>query len=158
MYFSVVVIAIALLYADPANAVDHLILVGGNGALAFDPPDITAAAGDTIVFEFQGNNHSVTQSTFANPCTRQIRPSLGISSGFMPVAAGTTALPQWLINVDDVTVPLWFFCAQISPVSHCNQGMVLSVNAPAGQTFVQFQESFPYTLLGLRPSNPNNRQ
>ncbi|KDR68802.1 hypothetical protein GALMADRAFT_231126 [Galerina marginata CBS 339.88] len=41
MYFSVVVIAIALLYADAANAVDHLIRVG---AISAPPLDINLVA------------------------------------------------------------------------------------------------------------------
>jgi len=137
MRFSVV--AAALLYTGVANAVDHLIKVGANNGLVFDPTDITAAAGDTISFQFQGKNHSVTQSTFATPCVRQTTPSLGVDSGFMFVAAGAATLPQWSITVNNSTAPLWFFCAQTNPVSHCNQGMVFSVNAPATKTFTQFQ-------------------
>ncbi|KDR68799.1 hypothetical protein GALMADRAFT_256659 [Galerina marginata CBS 339.88] len=57
----------------------------------------------------------------------------------MFVAAGAAALPGRLITVNDSTTPLWFFCAQINPFSHCNQGMVFSVNAPSDQTFAQFQ-------------------
>jgi len=137
MRFSIV--AAALLSTGVANAVDHLIKVGANSGLVFDPTDITAAAGDTISFQFQGKNHSVTQSTFATPCVRQTTPSLGVDSGFMFVAAGAATLPQWSITVNNSTAPLWFFCAQTTPVSHCNQGMVFSVNAPATKTFTQFQ-------------------
>jgi len=137
MRFSVV--AAALLYTGTANAVDHLIKVGANNGLVFDPTDITAAAGDTVSFQFQGKNHSVTQSTFATPCVRQTTPTTGVDSGFMAVASGAATLPQWSITVNNSTAPLWFFCAQTNPVSHCNQGMVFSVNAPATKTFAQFQ-------------------
>ena len=38
----------------------------------------TAAYGDQVVFHFNPKNHTVTQSTFASPCTRM---SDGFSSG-----------------------------------------------------------------------------
>ncbi|KAJ7905791.1 hypothetical protein B0H14DRAFT_2301620, partial [Mycena olivaceomarginata] len=96
--------------------------------LAFSPTNVTAAVGDTIQFQFQSKNHSVTQSTFANPCQIQTSPSLGIDSGFQFVAAGSTELPQWSFTLQDI-VPLWFFCAQTIPANHCQHGMVFSLNA-----------------------------
>ena len=39
-------------------------------------------------------------------------PVQGVDSGFMPVAAGATSLPQWTITVQNASAPLWFFCAQ----------------------------------------------
>jgi len=137
MRFSVV--AAALLSTGVANAADHLIKVGANNGLVFDPTDITAVAGDTISFQFQGKNHSVTQSTFASPCVRQTTPTVGVDSGFMAVPSGAAQLPQWSITVNNATTPLWFFCAQTNPASHCQAGMVFSVNAPATKTFAQFQ-------------------
>jgi len=137
MRFSVV--AAALLSSGVANAADHLIKVGDSNGLVFNPTDITAAAGDTISFQFQGKNHSVTQSTFASPCVRQTTPTVGVDSGFMAVASGAAQLPQWSITVNNSTAPLWFFCAQTNPANHCQAGMVFSVNAPATKTFAQFQ-------------------
>ncbi|KAJ7343198.1 hypothetical protein DFH08DRAFT_220530 [Mycena albidolilacea] len=93
-----------------------------------NPANVTAAVGDTIQFQFQSKNHSVTQSTFANPCQIQTSPSLGIDSGFQFVAAGSTELPQWSFTLKDI-VPLWFFCAQTNPANHCQHGMVFSLNA-----------------------------
>ncbi|KAF8163565.1 Cupredoxin [Crassisporium funariophilum] len=129
----------ALLSAVSVNAVDMLVKVGANGGLVFDPTSVTAAVGDTISFQFQGKNHSVTQSTFPAPCTRQTTPSLGVDSGFMFVPANATSLPQWTFTVNNATTPLWFFCAQTIPVSHCQSGMVFAVNAPPSKTFAQFQ-------------------
>ncbi|KAJ7157028.1 hypothetical protein C8R43DRAFT_836006, partial [Mycena crocata] len=97
--------------------------------LAFSPSNITANVGDTIAFQFQGKNHSVTQSTFANPCAIQTTPAQGIDSGFQAVAADATQLPEWSFTVDNATAPLWFFCAQTAPANHCQAGMVFSVNA-----------------------------
>ncbi|KIM48795.1 hypothetical protein M413DRAFT_86148 [Hebeloma cylindrosporum] len=129
----------ALLSTATVQAANIVVKVGANSGLVFDPSSVTAAAGDTISFQFQGKNHSVTQSTFASPCVLQTTPSKGVDSGFIPVAANATSLPQWSITVDNATAPLWFFCAQTNPVSHCQKGMVFAVNPTATKTFAQFQ-------------------
>lgn len=109
------------------------VQVGKNAtgaALAFNPNQVTAAVGDMIQFEFMGKNHSATQSSFAEPCTRQLNTALnlpGADSGFMPVAANATEIPTWTIQVNDASSPQWFFCNQ---GNHCNSGMVFSINAP----------------------------
>jgi plastocyanin len=48
--------------------IDHKITVGANGQLSYNPPNITAAIGDTVTFEFHPKNHTVTQSSFNDPC------------------------------------------------------------------------------------------
>jgi len=47
---------------------EHRVIVGGPGILAFSPSNITAQVGDTIVFEFHQKNHTVTGSSFDQPC------------------------------------------------------------------------------------------
>jgi len=107
---------------------DHKVIVGGPGKLVFTPPNITAKAGDTITFQFQQKNHTVTQSTFGNPCKSIASTStsgqVGFDSGFKPVADGVTTFPTYTIQVND-TQPIWAFCAQ---GNHCAQGMVFAVN------------------------------
>ncbi|KAJ7017322.1 Cupredoxin [Mycena alexandri] len=123
------------------SAANISVKVGDNGTLAFDPPSVTAAQGDTIVFQFLAKNHSVTQSTFAAPCAVMTTPMAGIDSGFQFVAANATQIPQYSFTVNNATSPLWFFCAQTNPVSHCAKGMVFAVNAPTtgAKTFSAFQ-------------------
>jgi len=107
---------------------DHKVIVGGPGKLVFTPSNITAKAGDTITFQFQQKNHTVTQSTFGNPCKSIASTStsgqIGFDSGFKPVADGVTTFPTYTIQVND-TQPIWAFCAQ---GNHCTQGMVFAVN------------------------------
>lgn len=124
-----------------ASAADILVQVGAGGKLAFSPTNVTANEGDTISFQFQGKNHSVTQSTFANPCAIQTTPAQGIDSGFQFVAPDATQLPQWSFTVSNASAPLWFFCAQTNPANHCKAGMVFSVNAkPDGEkSFAAYQ-------------------
>jgi len=127
MRFSLV--AAALVPVLSASAANILVQVGANDQLRFSPQNITANVGDTIAFQFQNKNHSVTQSTFANPCAIQTTPAQGINSGFQFVAANATELPEWSFTVNNASTPLWFFCAQTVPADHCAAGMVFSVNA-----------------------------
>ncbi|KAJ6588962.1 hypothetical protein B0H19DRAFT_1302792 [Mycena capillaripes] len=129
----------ALLPVLFASAKNILVLVGDNNQLAFSPSSVSAALGDNAVFTFMSKNHSVTQSSFANPC-QNLPLSPGLESGFQFIAdpAATMLFPQWSFNITDV-VPLWFFCAQ---TTHCQEvGMVFSINANelGSETFAAFQ-------------------
>jgi len=136
MRFSLAVAALAPVLS--AYAEDILVMVGAGNTLTFSPPNVTANVGDTIAFQFQSKNHSVTQSTFANPCQIQTTPAQGIDSGFQFVDNTSSTLPQWSFTVNNASAPLWFFCAQ---TGHCQKGMVFSVNAkPDGpKSFAVYQ-------------------
>ncbi|KAF8921018.1 hypothetical protein CPB85DRAFT_1268962 [Mucidula mucida] len=141
-------VAATILSAAFVSAEDHLVVVG-DGGLVFNPTTVTAAKDDTITFSFRPKNHTVTQSTFADPCTRMTTPKEGIDSGFAPVAADATSLPQWTITIDDPSTPLWFFCAQ---TQHCQMGMVFAVNPTADKTF----EAFQATAMGGAAGSSNS--
>jgi len=112
--------------AKPPLSSDHKVVVGGPGQLIFTPSNITAQVGDTVTFEFRQKNHTVTASSFANPCS-PLAPTdtTAFDSGFLPVADGATTFPTFVVQVKD-TKPIWAYCRQSS---HCSQGMVFSVNA-----------------------------
>ncbi|KAK4686297.1 hypothetical protein P7C73_g3831, partial [Tremellales sp. Uapishka_1] len=115
--------------AGSAMAATQTVLVGANGTKTFSPSNITAAVGDVINFQFMGGNHTVSQSTFADPCTNS-----GFTSGFM---AGSASDPPTFSMVVNSTTPLWAFCAQ---TGHCEAGMLMAINAPdTGNTFAKFQ-------------------
>jgi len=76
-------------------------------------------------------NHSVTQSSFATPCTTF---DAGIDSDFFPIPPDTTSFPQFSLTV--TSSPLWFYCRQ---KGHCGVGMVFAVNPPANESFEAFQ-------------------
>jgi len=137
MRFSTVVVALAS--AAVASAADIQVTVGEGGSLAYNPTSVTAAVGDTIHFEFRAKNHTVTQSTFASPCTIMTTPQQGIDSGFQFVAAGATQFPSWSFTINNASAPLWFYCRQKTPVSHCQTGMVFAVNPTAEKSFDAFQ-------------------
>jgi hypothetical protein len=83
--------------------------------LVFTPEQVKAKVGDRVLFEFHPKNHTVTQSSFAEPCTRQRNTAtneLGVDSGFMPVTLDAKDVPVWTIEVRQDTSPIWMFCNQ----------------------------------------------
>ncbi|KAH9963403.1 hypothetical protein BGW80DRAFT_1463281 [Lactifluus volemus] len=90
-----------------------------------------------------GKNHSVTQSSFANPCTHL---NNGFDAGFHPVAnASSWDLPTFSITVND-TQPVWVYCRQAENTagSHCGKGMVFGLNPGAegsNNSFSLFQQA-----------------
>ncbi|KAF8305551.1 hypothetical protein DL93DRAFT_2172572 [Clavulina sp. PMI_390] len=105
--------------------VTHIVKVGENGGLTFSPSNITAQPRDIVMFEFLAKNHTATQSSFANPCQPLAN---GFNSGFQPVASGNLVPNLFNFTVAD-TAPVWVYCQQTNPTSHCAAGMVFSVNA-----------------------------
>jgi plastocyanin len=131
----------------------HTVVVGGS-SLIFDPSHISAQPRDTVVFEFHQKNHTVTQSAFSDPC-RKLNESgvTGFDSGFMPVAANATTFPTWNYTVTD-TSPVWAYCRQKTPESHCGQGMVFAINSDesSASNFSAFQ-SIAIALNGTSNSS-----
>jgi len=117
------------------------VVVGGPGKLLFDPPHVSAQPRDIVMFQFQQKNHSVVESSFADPC----RPlnnngDPGFMSDFFPVADSSTSFPTWNVTVND-TAPIWAYCRQKTPSSHCGAGMVFAVNSDESsqRNFTAFQ-------------------
>ncbi|KAK6842336.1 plastocyanin-like domain-containing protein [Apiospora arundinis] len=52
----------------PPTGVTHKVIAGANGQLRFEPESVLAAVGDIVEFQFHPKNHSVAQSSFAEPC------------------------------------------------------------------------------------------
>jgi plastocyanin len=140
-----VAVATSLFAGNVLAQTNHVVQVGGAAGLVFTPNQITAAIGDTVEFQFipkaaGAQNHSVTQSPFATPCTFLKNATTGLTgfdSGFMPVPANAPNTPSITVNVT-VSTPIWFFCAQ---GKHCESGMVGAINAPTtgNKTFAAFQ-------------------
>jgi len=108
--------------AAPAPSVNGQVFVqvGANSEFIFSPSDITAPQGTLVTFTFSASIvHSVTQSSFENPCT----PATGgFSSGLQPSGNSFT------VNVTDASTPIYLFCE--FPL-HCSMGMVATINAPS---------------------------
>jgi hypothetical protein len=93
-----------------------------------------------VTFEFHPKNHTVTQSSFLNPCTslQQTTGVAGFKSGFMFVASDATSFPTFQIRIND-TAPIWGYCGQ---TNHCSSGMVFAINAVESgpNNFAAFQQ------------------
>lgn len=119
----------------------HLVTVGENGGLTYNPPSVQAAPRDIISFQFRSKNHTITQSSFDNPCRKleftSTSGQVGFDSGYMPVSADASAFPTFNITVND-TAPAWAYCRQ---GNHCGGGMVFAINAVEGgnKSFAAFQ-------------------
>lgn len=117
------------------------IVVGStvlNKSLVFTPANVKAAPGDILQFQFSQINHTVTQSTFNEPCQpiQQSDPTAaGIHSGFIPVTGNSTTVQTFDVPVND-TKPLFIYCAQ-GP--HCQLGMVMTVNAEGTENFTAYK-------------------
>ncbi|KAJ7470528.1 Cupredoxin [Mycena latifolia] len=120
----------------PADTDGHKNVNVAPGSFTFSPANITAPNGTSVTFWFPNNgvDHSVTQSSFANPCT-YLAASANNSAGF---DSGLTNSKQFTIIITDDTKPIWFHCKQ---VTHCGMGMVGSINAneSSANTFAAFQ-------------------
>ncbi|TFK30568.1 hypothetical protein FA15DRAFT_662553 [Coprinopsis marcescibilis] len=130
----------------------HKVIVGGDKGLVFDPPSIQALPRDQIVFEFHQKNHTVTQSSFDDPCRPfNVAGNPGFDSGFLP--SDGTSFPTFTFNVTD-TAPVWAYCRQRNPSSHCGAGMVFAVNAndDSPRSFAAFQQ-VAQTLNGTSVSS-----
>ncbi|KAK7940944.1 uncharacterized protein PG986_013331 [Apiospora aurea] len=68
----------------PPTGVTHKVRAGANGQLRFEPESVVAAVGDIVEFQFHPKNHSVAQSSFAEPCA-----PLAIPAALPPPANAT---------------------------------------------------------------------
>jgi len=123
-------LAFAALSAAAVLAQDtkvHVVRVGAmNGSLAYFPNNLVAAVGDMVQFQFAPANHTVTQSTFDNPCSPIAQHSnvTGVFSGYMPVSASAEMSPTYTIKINSTT-PMWLYCSQ---GKHCQNGMTMVIN------------------------------
>jgi len=148
MKFAAATIA-ALASVLPVLGANITVIVGadatGAPGLVFNPQVITAAVGDMINFEFHGGNHTVTQSSFANPCTQQfntVTQQNGFTSPFMPYDAASGQIGVFTLEVTQTANPIWFFCAR---KPHCKGGMYGAINpsTTGERTFAAFAASVP---------------
>ncbi|KAF8256758.1 hypothetical protein EI94DRAFT_1756352 [Lactarius quietus] len=102
------------------------VIVSPDGGQTYNPSNFTATNGTNVTFTWAQNaSHSVTQSTFENPCT-YLAGGNGSSGGF---DSGIQAGGQdWTITITNDQEPIFYFCKS---GTRCGLGMVGSINAPA---------------------------
>ncbi|PFH48445.1 hypothetical protein AMATHDRAFT_149885 [Amanita thiersii Skay4041] len=119
MLYSAAVFALASLI--PAAIADggrttFDVHVGPNDQLVYVPPFTNnAQTGNVINFVFHPKNHTVTQTTFNDPCV--FKPD-GFNSGYVPVARDERNLPTYQITITDNN-PVYVYCKQ---GDHCIDG------------------------------------
>ncbi|KAI0748627.1 hypothetical protein C8Q80DRAFT_1172883 [Daedaleopsis nitida] len=137
MRFSTVVAA--LLPVGAAFAETFVVKVGG-GSLSYSPNQLTNVQNDDVIqFQFLDKNHTVTQSTFAQPCSNITDPTglvTSVDSGYQFVQPNATEFPVWQITINNASAPLWFYCRQ---ATHCQMGMVFAVNPTAEKSWDAFK-------------------
>lgn len=127
MQFSTLALTALLGLVSAQNTKVTVVQVGKNGTV-FSPNNIKVNAGEMVQFQFMGGNHTVTQSTFDQPCqpVGANANATGFHSGFIPAAASQSMgmVPTYTIMIND-TKPIWAYCAQ---AKHCQNGMVMVIN------------------------------
>ncbi|KAB5583532.1 hypothetical protein GE09DRAFT_304573 [Coniochaeta sp. 2T2.1] len=131
MQFSTLALAalVSLATAQTNNGMTvHVVTVGANGTLTFVPDNLKPAVGDMVQFQFLAGNHTVTQSTFDNPCQPIGMHSnvTGFHSGFQDAKAAMAkgVVDTYSIMIND-TKPIWVYCAT---GKHCVNGMAMVIN------------------------------
>lgn len=102
------------------------VVVGGNQRV-FTPNNIVANPGDVIQFQFNTANHSVTQSAAETPC-RPLQDAANpnaVNSGFITFNAANNQVNTFNVPVTSAG-PMFMYCSQ---ATHCQEGMVMTVNA-----------------------------
>ncbi|KAM3453511.1 hypothetical protein MY3296_003742 [Beauveria thailandica] len=117
----------------PAAGASHTVKVGGPSGLVYDPDQLHVPVGDSVIFEFLSQNHTVTQSSFDTPCKAL---EGGMDSGFLANPNNTVIPPPQVAMRVMVATPLWFYCKQMG---HCGKGMTFSINPTANKTQAIFQ-------------------
>ncbi|CAM1503567.1 Fc.00g011580.m01.CDS01 [Cosmosporella sp. VM-42] len=108
----------------PLTGVTHSV-VAGLGGLRFDPDNVVAEVGDVVEWHFLPKNHSVAQSSFAEPC-QELADGTSFYSGFNFATMEGQSANVFQIVVEDKK-PIWYYCAQQNG-NHCQNGMSGVIN------------------------------
>lgn len=105
------------------NTATFHVAVGQENGLSFNPNQLNANIGDTIVFHFHAVNHTLTRSSLENPCVSSGKFDSGFNQ-YNPTENNDLIL---VITVNSLE-PQWFFCRQEQLFSHCHAGMIFAIN------------------------------
>ncbi|KAI0338335.1 hypothetical protein BDW22DRAFT_1362933 [Trametopsis cervina] len=101
--------------ASLVSAKRVIVKVGANTtddpSLIFQPQQVTATAGDVVVFTFENGTHTATQADFAAPCiplSFHNSSVNGFNSGERPANNGTT-VTTLEVPITDNTTTFWFY-------------------------------------------------
>ncbi|KAF2221363.1 hypothetical protein BDZ85DRAFT_169882, partial [Elsinoe ampelina] len=120
----------------------------------FEPNNLEASIGDTVVFEFYPLNHSVVRADYRYPCIPYEDTGAdrrGFFSGFLPISRIGNDMPQWNITIND-TAPIFYYCS--APGSCINYGMVGAINPNSSAQVSEQQNLARAANYMLQPGEP----
>jgi len=100
------------------GATHTVIVAPSQGILRYVPFALNASVGDTVLFKWNANDHTVTKSSALTPCNK---------TSDQPFASGTQNQSFQFTQVVNSTDPVWFYCG--TP-GHCQKGMFGVLNPP----------------------------
>lgn len=104
--------------------------------LRFDPPFLSKVAiGQKVHFDFRAANHTLTESSLADPCNKLVGTT--VDTNFQNANKADIPELRPFDLVIDSDRPRYFYCKQGNK-AHCAKGMVFSVNTDEA-TFRQFE-------------------
>lgn len=122
--------------------------------LKFSPSYLPkVSAGEKIHFDFRAANHTLTESSLYNPCTKL--DGTDVDTNFQNVnKADIPELKPFDLVVEN-DKPRFFYCKQANhtPKSHCGKGMVFAINTDEA-TFGQFEKNAEATLPKIKGRSP----
>ncbi|KAI9795289.1 MAG: hypothetical protein M1833_007261 [Piccolia ochrophora] len=130
------------------TATPTTVIVGldGGKTLKFEPPFLKdVAKGTEITFDFRALNHSLTESSFAEPCKKLP----GVDSDFKPNKEDIPQANVFKFTLDtEADKPRWFYCKQAinTPNAHCGKGMVFAINPKSDAQFGEFLSKAQSTI------------
>jgi len=101
------------------NGATHTVIVApSQGVLRYVPFVLNASVGDTILFHWNANTHTVTKSSALQPCNK---------TGDSLFTSGSHDKDFEFTQVVNDTDTTYFFC---NTPGHCQKGMFGAINAP----------------------------
>jgi plastocyanin len=100
------------------GATHTVVVAPTQGVLRFVPFALNASVGDTVMFMWGANNHTVTKSSELTPCNK---------TGDALFTSGEQNLGFTFTQVVNDTNPVFYYCG--TP-SHCQKGMFGIINPP----------------------------
>lgn len=121
--------------------------------LKFDPPFlVNKKRGDIIRFDFRALNHTLTESSFDDPCKKLAGTSIDTNFDNANPNDVPNFRPFDMALDTDADKPRWFYCKQGNgqPNGHCAKGMVFAINPKSEDQFKQFMIKAESTLPKIK--------
>jgi len=123
-----------------SGATHTVIVAPTQGVLRYVPFAVNASVGDTVLFMWGANNHTVTKSSQLEICNK---------TSDSPFASGEQNQPFSFTQVVNDTNPTFFYCG--TP-THCEKGMFGIINPPNAYQQPQSASNMMASLASQNPS------